>query len=1015
VNDRLRVLLVEDNPWDADLIAELLSVDGTDVFEVDCVDRLSKALAGVSSNRFDIVLLDLGLPDSYGLDALRAMRQHSAGLPIVVLTGNNNEQTVLTAIREGAQDYLIKGQIDKNQLIRSIKYAVERKQAEKALQELNNTLDERIIERTGQLTSANEKLRETLHELHLHQIELRMQNEELLRTQVELDASRTRYFDFYNLAPVGFLTTSDSGLILEANLPAATLLGVARNELIKQPFSRFILKADQDIYYFHRNQNFKTGEPKACELRTVKPDGTASWVHLATTALQQAGGVTEFRIVISDITDRKRKEKYREMSREVLQILNDPENLSDSIQRILEVLKQRTRFDAVGIRLQVGDDFPYFAQKGFPREFLLTENSLAERTADGGVCRDKDGNVRLECTCGLVLSGKTDPASPLFTPGGSFWINDSVPLLDIPSSEDPRLHPRNQCIHLGYASVALVPIRNKEKIVGLLQFNDQRTGCFTADSIEILETIAAYIGSAMVRKRAEAALKESEGKYRSLFENMTNGFALNQIVVDSTGKPVDFIYREVNSAVEKHTGLKAADILNKKVTEVLPGIEKDPADWIGVYGEVALSGKEIRFEQYLEILGRWFRVIAYRPIQNYFATVFEDITEKRRAEEIQRSLAAIVASAEDAIISNDLQGIIQTWNAGAENIFGYRAEEVIGKSIWLLVPRGHANGDTDVLQRMSHGEQIEHYESPHMRKDGTIIPVAVTISAIKDANGRVIGASRIAHDLTRHKQAERLKILNEDLELRVEQRTRELQETQKQYLHAEKLSAIGKLSASIAHEFNNPLQGIMTILKGLKKRAVLQERDKKMLDAAISESERIKNLILNLQDFNRPSSGRKGMVDVHKSLDSVLLLNKSDFNGRRIAVVLDYAEGLPQILAVPDQIKQVFLNLLINAADACHQPGCVITISTRQENGNVAVAFKDTGIGIQSSDLERIFLPFYTTKPEVKGTGLGLSVSYGIVKHHQGEIRVNSRPGEGATFTVLLPIKGADTIPAINR
>jgi signal transduction histidine kinase len=166
-------------------------------------------------------------------------------------------------------------------------------------------------------------------------------------------------------------------------------------------------------------------------------------------------------------------------------------------------------------------------------------------------------------------------------------------------------------------------------------------------------------------------------------------------------------------------------------------------------------------------------------------------------------------------------------------------------------------------------------------------------------------------------------------------------------------------------------------------------------------------LIRSLQDFNRPSSGKKEVTDMHRSLDSILLLQKSDFKRREISIVRNYAEGLPQILAVPDQIKQVFLNLLTNAADACNHHGGVITVSTWQENDKVAVAIKDTGTGIKPEDMEQIFRPFYTTKSEVKGTGLGLSVSYGIVKKHQGKIRVESRPGDGATFTVLLPIKGA--------
>ena len=255
--------------------------------------------------------------------------------------------------------------------------------------------------------------------------------------------------------------------------------------------------------------------------------------------------------------------------------------------------------------------------------------------------------------------------------------------------------------------------------------------------------------------------------------------------------------------------------------------------------------------------------------------------------------------------------------------------------------------------------------------------------------------------------------MNNDLERKVELRTQELQETQKQLLQTEKLSAIGQLSASIAHEFNNPLQSIHTILKGLKKRAILEEEDRALLNAAISEGDRMKNLIQSLREFNRPSSGRQVSMDVHKCIDLTLLLHRSALGKKRISVVLNYAERLPQILAVPDQIKQVILNLFSNAADACQQSGGVITISTRQESEKVAIAIKDTGVGIKPEQMGHIYRPFYTTKGEVKGTGLGLSVSYGIIKKHQGEIRVESQPGEGTTFTVLLPIKGCiDTASA---
>jgi signal transduction histidine kinase len=269
--------------------------------------------------------------------------------------------------------------------------------------------------------------------------------------------------------------------------------------------------------------------------------------------------------------------------------------------------------------------------------------------------------------------------------------------------------------------------------------------------------------------------------------------------------------------------------------------------------------------------------------------------------------------------------------------------------------------------------------------------------------------SKSLHDLEveirEHKHAkEALQTLNDLLENKIEQRTFELQETQQQYLHAAKLSAAGKLSSSIAHEFNNPLQGVITILNGLKRRAILEEEDKELLDLAIEENARMKNLVRSLQDFSKPTAGKKVAMDVHASLDSLLLLYRSYFKRNRISTVLNYAEGLPQIQAIPDQIKQVFLNLLINAADACQGDDQVITISTWQVKQRIAVAIKDNGIGIEPEKMDQIFQPFYSTKPEVKGVGLGLSICLGIIQNHCGEIRVASQPGGGSTFTVLLPI-----------
>ncbi|MFA7344501.1 MAG: response regulator [Terrimicrobiaceae bacterium] len=250
----------------------------------------------------------------------------------------------------------------------------------------------------------------------------------------------------------------------------------------------------------------------ANRLQRLEKEQLAALVAERTRALEQ------------ELAERKRAEIYREMGREILQILSEPEDFSACLRRVLSVLKTRTGVDALGIRLQDGEDFPYIVQEGFSRSFLRTENTLLGRTPDGRVCRDNTGAPCLECACGLVVSGKAAPASEIFTPGGSFWTNNSSALLDIPPDKDPRFHPRNLCVRCGYASVALVPIRTHEKIVGLIQLNDRRKDCFTIETVELLEGVGSHIGEALIRKRAEESSKVEQALTNTIIGSIPGAF-----------------------------------------------------------------------------------------------------------------------------------------------------------------------------------------------------------------------------------------------------------------------------------------------------------------------------------------------------------------------------------------------------------------------------------------------------------------------------------------------------------
>ncbi len=384
--------------------------------------------------------------------------------------------------------------------------------------------------------------------------------------------------------------------------------------------------------------------------------------------------------------------------------------------------------------------------------------------------------------------------------------------------------------------------------------------------------------------------------------------------------------------------------------------------------------------------------------------VTRDISARKQTEQELEQLLHLFTTSPDLMCIFEPDGRLRRINPACCELLGYTESELLGRPLTPLVhPEDLEHTLAEVKSSLA-GNGPPVIRNRYRCKDGTVRWLSWRGSH-DPAAGVVYATARDISDLIFAEK--QLEATNINLEFRVEQRSRELRETQKKYLHAEKLSAIGKLSASIAHEFNNPLQGIMTVLKGLSRRAVLEEEDRRLLEMAICESERMKDLIRSLQDFNRPSSGLHSRMDLHACLDSLLLFQKSDLKNKCIKIERDYAPDLPPVLAVADQIKQVLLNLLTNAADACQRPGCTITVRTRLEGERVAIAISDTGVGIRQEEIGSIFQPFYTTKAAVKGTGLGLSVSWGIVRTHGGEIRVESVPGGGSTFTVLLPVEGA--------
>ena len=405
-----------------------------------------------------------------------------------------------------------------------------------------------------------------------------------------------------------------------------------------------------------------------------------------------------------------------------------------------------------------------------------------------------------------------------------------------------------------------------------------------------------------------------------------------------------------------------------------------------------------------------------------------DISERKVAENARAYLAAIVESSDDAIVSKTLDGIVTSWNRGAEAIFGYSADEMIGRPIALLFPPDRLGEEDLILGRIRRGERVDHFETVRRRKDGRDIDVALTISPVRDSAGRIVGVSKIARDISDKKRAEAmLRELNDNLEQRVAERTRELAEannrlltetaererTEAELLQARKMEAVGQLVSGLAHDFNNLLAAILGNLELIEMR-LPDDRLLKLVQAAARSARHGAKLNEQLLAFSRKQHLTPKPVDLNELVVGTQDLLRRSLGGT-VEVTTALASDLWPAFVDPHQLELVILNLAINARDAMPDGGRVI-IETRNvkagERGKpvelaagdyVLISVADTGTGMNPEVLARACEPFYTTKELGKGSGLGLAQVYGLAQQSGGGLRIASTPGKGTSVAVYLP------------
>jgi two-component system cell cycle sensor histidine kinase/response regulator CckA len=450
-----------------------------------------------------------------------------------------------------------------------------------------------------------------------------------------------------------------------------------------------------------------------------------------------------------------------------------------------------------------------------------------------------------------------------------------------------------------------------------------------------------------------------------------------------------------NAGAERLFGYAAGEMIGRSIDVLVPaGSDELPT----IFEQLQRGERVAPFEtQRVHKDGRLMDVSStIAPIRDEGGRIFaaaaisRDVSERKRDERALRQLAAIVESSDDAIISTGIGGVIRSWNRGAERLYGYSADEMIGRTASFLEPDERDGEISDVFERLRSGREVLNFETVRLRKDGTPIHVSLTASPIRDQSGEIVAASVIVRDI-----GERIAL-------------------EGQLRQSQKMEAIGRLAGGIAHDFNN----LLTVISGYSD--VLLEGKDRASEPELGEiqaaAQRATILTAQLLAFSRQQVLQPHTINLNEVVDGITpMLTRLIGSDMELVVALD--PSLHVVLADPNQIERVLLNLVINARDAMPSGG-KLTIETNNahldadyveahEGATVGphamIAVTDTGVGMDADTIARAFEPFFTSRPLGVGTGLGLSTVHGIVKQSGGNIWVYSEAGKGSSFKVYLP------------
>lgn len=951
--EKLKILAVEDNAADARLIEEFLKEGLSGNFDFKHSATLEEASAALSSEKFDVVLLDLNLPDGRGVDNIDRVYSATRNTPIIVLTGLEDEKAGMMAVQKGAQDYLIKGKIASDTLIRSIRYAMERKRTEMELRS----------SRAAALSLMEDAL------------QARKQAETVAAALTE---SEKRYRDLVKYAPAGIYEIDINTMrFIEVNDIMCQILGYTREELLSIEPGEMLDEEGRERFK-GRMAAVLAGEDVSghTEYRVRTKDGREVWAVLNVTVNYTDKKPRSVSIVAHDITERKHAEE------KILQAKEEWERTFESVPDLIAILDKEHRI-------------------------VRVNKAMAEKL---GTSAEKAIGLR----CYEVVHGMKTP--------------------------------HDICPHL------LTCADGKEHVAEVHE--DRLGGDFLVSTTPLYDMDGSLIGSVHVArditasKRAEKALRDAE-----------NDLSRAQEVAHTGSWRLDVDTNKLTWSEETYRifGIPKGTPLTYEV--FLSFVHPDDRENVGKAWERGLAGAPYDVEHRILVNGKvkWVREKAYLESDKNSRLkagfgISQDITDKKIAEEAvnsaSRQYEILAQSASELLQASEPQKVMNALcrkvmeHIDCQIFFNFMSDKKSGK-LRLNAYAGIPEKEAERIEWIDYGtavcgcaardacrivvENIPGYNDARAELVKSYGVKAYACHPILGSDEEVLGTlsfgskkksaftdeelsfmksitDMVAVALTRMISQQLLKEAHDSLERKVVERTRELVSAQIELDRTKRLSDIGTLAATVAHELRNPLAAINMAASNIKRKAQNPSLDKHLtnIEKKVLESDQIIN---NLLFYSRIKPPQRESVNLNHIITECVEYSQKQFEQKKKIAFKKNLGFMKDIIVDVDafQMKEVFSNIINNSCDAVPESRGRIEIFAESGKDSVNIGIKDNGHGIATEHINRIFDPFFTTK--AKGTGLGLSVCQQIVNMHGGSIRAESEPGKWTLILITLPAK----------